>query len=93
MSSTEEHGNGDGEHHQLAFISISETDADGNAIDRDKFEPGDVIRIISIDGETSDLKIESGGTGFYKIESATGSLVFLRSPTTLSCSPASIPLG
>ena len=56
------------------FISISETDADGNAIDRDKFEPGDVIRIISIDGETSDLKIESGGTGFYKIESATGSL-------------------
>ena len=56
------------------FISISETDADGNAIDRDKFQPGDVIRIISLEGETSDLKIESGGTGFYKIGSATGSL-------------------
>ena len=56
------------------FISISETDADGNAIDRDNFEPGDVIRIVSIDGERSDLKIESGGSGFYKIESATGPL-------------------
>ena len=56
------------------FISISEQDLDGNSIDRDKIQDGDVIRIVSIDGDTSDLKIESGGTGFYKIESATGSL-------------------
>ena len=56
------------------FISISEQDLDGNAIDRDKIQDGDVIRIISVDGETSDLKMGEGGNGFYKIESATGSL-------------------
>ena len=42
--------------------------------DRDKIQDGDVIRIISLEGETSDLKMGEGGNGFYKIESATGSL-------------------
>ena len=56
------------------YITLSDTDRNGNAINLDRITEGDVLRFSSIDGQAAELKITDGTAGVYAFTKVSGEL-------------------
>ena len=56
------------------YITLSDTDRDGKAIDLERITEGDVLRFSSIDGQAAELKITDGTEGVYAFTKISGDL-------------------
>ena len=56
------------------YITLSDTDRNGNPIDLDRVTEGDVLRFSSIDGQVAELKITDGTNGVFAFTKVSGEL-------------------
>jgi len=56
------------------YITLSDTDRNGNTISLDRITEGDVLRFSSVDGQAAELKITSGSNGVYAFDKVGGDL-------------------
>ena len=56
------------------YITLSDTDTGGNAINLDRITEGDVLRFSSVDGQAAEIKIDDGTNGVYAFTKVSGEL-------------------
>ena len=56
------------------YITLSDTDGNGNAINLDRITEGDVLRFSSVDGLAAEIKITDGTNGVYAFTKVSGEL-------------------
>lgn len=56
------------------YITLSDTDSDGNAINLGRITEGDVLRFSSVDGQAAEIKITDGTNGFFAFTKVSGEL-------------------
>ena len=56
------------------YITLSDTDRNGNAINLDRITEGDVLRFSSVDGQAAEIKITDGTNGFFAFTKVSGEL-------------------
>ena len=56
------------------YITLSDTDSAGNAINLDRITEGDVLRFSSVDGQAAEIKIDDGTNGVYAFTKVSGEL-------------------
>jgi microcystin-dependent protein len=56
------------------FITLSDTDRNGNPVDLDRITEGDVLRLSDIGGQVSELKIDSATNGVFAFTKISGEL-------------------
>ena len=56
------------------YITLTDTDSAGNAINLERITEGDVLRFSAVDGQVAELKITDGTNGFFAFTKVSGEL-------------------